>query len=65
MKSRNDWWLDGEESHMKDRTERAVESGRQKILATATDAKTTSKSAGEATDAKMTQKSVGEATDDN
>ncbi|ETN03426.1 hypothetical protein PPTG_23774 [Phytophthora nicotianae INRA-310] len=34
IKSHNDWWLDGEESHTKDRTERAVESGRQKIQAT-------------------------------
>ncbi|ETI43081.1 hypothetical protein F441_11842 [Phytophthora nicotianae CJ01A1] len=30
MKNRNDWWLDGEESHTKDRTERTVKSGRQK-----------------------------------
>ncbi|ETL35320.1 hypothetical protein L916_12531 [Phytophthora nicotianae] len=33
IKNRNDWWLDCEESHTKDRTERAVESGRQKIQA--------------------------------
>ncbi|ETP11615.1 hypothetical protein F441_12883 [Phytophthora nicotianae CJ01A1] len=35
IKNRNDWWLDCEESHTKDRTERAVESGRQKIQAAA------------------------------
>ncbi|ETO70504.1 hypothetical protein F444_13022, partial [Phytophthora nicotianae P1976] len=35
IKNRNDWWLDCEESHTKDLTERAVESGRQKIQAAA------------------------------
>ncbi|ETN06631.1 hypothetical protein PPTG_23327 [Phytophthora nicotianae INRA-310] len=52
MRNRNDWWLDGEESHTKDRTER-----------TATDAKGTSEFAGKAPDLKETLKSAGEATD--